>query len=63
MPASFFSGEANEVGVLSVEFVHQPLRWRALVLRDFLHERFVVQPMDLFKLPVFGSEFKNERLP
>jgi hypothetical protein len=45
-----------------VKFVHQPFMRRALVLRDFLHERLVVQAMNLFKFPIFSREFKNEWL-
>jgi hypothetical protein len=39
------------------------VRWGVVMLRNLFGERFVVQPMDLLELPVFGSKFKNESLP
>src|SRR6185437_1888838 len=53
---------ANQVGVFRVKLVHQPVRRRGLVLRDFLDEGFVVQPMNLLELPIFVGGLKRQRL-
>ena len=55
--------EANQVSVLGVEFVHQPVRWRGLMLRNLLNEGFVVEPMDLLELPILSREFEDQRGP
>jgi hypothetical protein len=44
-----------------MKFVHQPLRGRGLVLRNFFHERLVVEAMNLLEFPVFTGEFENQR--
>ena len=56
----FLIVQADEIGVLSVKLVHEPVRGGRLVLRNFLHERPVVETMDHLELPVFGSEFEHE---
>ena len=59
----FPPAEANQVGVLGVEFVHQSVRWRGLMLRNLLNEGFVVEPMDLLELPILSREFEDQRGP
>ena len=52
--------ETNEVGVLRVKLVHEPMGRRGVVLRNFLDEGAVVQAMDLLELPVFRGKFEHE---
>jgi hypothetical protein len=55
-------GNANKIGVFEVEFIHQAWSARGLMLRDFLHEGFIIQLMNLFELPVLGCHFKLQGL-
>ena len=56
-----FAVQANGVGVLSVDFVHQPLLGIARVLRNFFDEGFVIESVNRFKLPGFGSDLEFQR--
>ena len=48
--------QTDEIRVLRVKLVHEPLGGRRLVLRDFLDEGLVVEPVNLLKFPIFGRE-------
>src|ERR1019366_3865776 len=53
--------ETNQMGVLGVEFVHEPLAGRRLMLRDFLDEGLVNEPVNLLEFPVFRRNLEYQR--
>ena len=53
--------QTNEVSVFCVEFVHQTMRGRSLMLRNLIDERFVIQAMDRFEFPIFGRSLEYQR--
>ena len=57
----FLVAETNQIGVLGVEFVHEPLGGGRLMLRDFLDEGPVIQAVNLLEFPVFGRELEYQR--
>ena len=60
-PDEFLVAEADQIGVLGVKFVHEPLDGGRLMLRDFLDEGPVVQAVNLLELPVFRRQFEYQR--
>jgi hypothetical protein len=57
-----FTADRDDICVLVVESIDEGpcrIRW---VLRDLFHERLVVEPMDLLKLPVCGGNPEAQRL-
>ena len=57
----FLVAEADQIGVLGVELVHQPLVGGRLVLRNFLDEGPVIEPVNLLELPVFRRQLEYQR--
>jgi hypothetical protein len=57
-PNDALIAQADEIGVFGVEFIHQAGRAGGLMLRDFLHERSVIELMDLLKFPVLSGDFE-----
>ena len=60
-PDEFLVAETNQIGVLGVKFVHEPLGGGRLVLRNFLNEGLVIQAVNLLEFPVFGCNFEYQR--
>src|SRR5262249_2927941 len=54
------AAEAAQVSVFGVEFVHQAVRGGGVVLLDFLHESFVIEPVNLLEFPVLTRGFENQ---
>lgn len=59
---SFFLMNADDVGVLLVEFIGQHLVAVGFVLRDFLHEGFIVQRMDSLDFPRLFRDLEDESI-
>src|SRR5688572_20549729 len=53
--------QADRVSVFGLEFVDEAFVGVARVLRDFLDERFVIQPMNGFELPGLRSDLEFQR--
>jgi hypothetical protein len=58
-----FARETDQIGVLGVKFVDEPLRLRSVMLGNFLGERFIVEPVDLLELQIFRGGLEDQRLP
>ena len=54
--------QRDEIGVLVVETVHQPLLRVRRVLGDFLDEGFVIETENLLELRFSGGHFKSQGL-
>ena len=54
--------QTNQVRVFRVKFIHEPLRGRGLMLRDFLDEGFVIEPVNLLEFPIFGRGLERQRV-
>src|SRR6185437_7214591 len=57
------SRETDEIGIFRVKFVDETMGGRSVMLRNFLNECFVVEPVNLLELPIFVGGFKGQRLP
>src|SRR5208282_4469538 len=57
----FLMAEADQVGVLGVEFVHEPLGRRRLMLGNFLDEGLVIEPVNLLEFPILARAFEHQR--
>src|SRR5262249_30408462 len=53
--------QADDIGVLAMEFIDQRMIGVRRVLRDLLDERHIVEMVNLRELPIFGSDLELKR--
>ena len=53
---------SDQVGIFRVKLIHEKTCRARCVLRDFLHERLIVEPMNLLKLVRRGGNFEYRGL-
>ena len=49
--------QGNQISILFMKLIHQPLRWRTLVLRNLFYKGSVVQPDGSVQIPNLHSQF------